>query len=1337
MKLIITILIIVTSIISYSQNILMSNGSSTQCDGIFFDSGGQGSTGTSRYNNNENFIYTICPEPGKLTQVNFVYFDVESNDGLTIYDGDNTSAPVIGTYNNTSLLSGIIRASSSNTTGCLTFEFLSDDVTRTGGWEAQISCYLPCQTVLANANYSQPLISDNIQVCQNTAITFNGTGTYPENNTNYNQSDATSTFNWTIKQPSGTNITLVGPSQNLNFFNEGVYVVELRITDENGCRNSDLEDQIILVSTTPDFSSTIPTKDTICLGEINTITGIAVGVTANQNCSPGIGQDVFLPDGDGQSYETFSEVGCYNDGQTLTNINDIASICIDMEHSYLGDLTIEITCPTGQSIKIHDYDNNPNSGGEYLGEPIDTDANVAPGVGYIYCFSMAGTQTLDGAAASVASGNSIPAGNYLPIENFSGLIGCELNGAWKLTITDNLPSDNGYIFGWDIDFSNFIPTDGVSFTPSIASQSWTPNPTIQSISGNQITVLPTTTGNHCYTYNVSDNFGCNYDTTVCFYVNDVPTVNPITSQIVCDGEDFTDIIFVGTENTSFIWTNTNTDIGIPASGEGDLVGIYGTGTTPLGPNLVSTFTVTPIIEGACTGTPIQFTLTVKSTEKSSFELSSNFYCTSEGIQSPFNLDVTPGGTFGSESGLNVNPLTGSFDLTNLADGEYDLTYYTPGISGFCPTTNSVYFTVANASILTVLLPASQSKCDNTLFDATIFSGSTPGANYSWTNSNTAIGLAANGTGDIPAFMAQGTIDGTTGSISATITVTPIAEACATVGNSQSFIFTVNPKPILEINDDYTICAGDPAILTVINTSVSTSNCNWDNGFVGYTQTVFPILDTKYVVVADDQNGCSNKDSINIFVNSLPIVDAGTYPILCSNSSPITLVGSPNGGIFTGFGVTNGVFDPAFDDQTLTYTYTDPSTNCVASDQVTIVVSPLPTISINPIAPICNGANATLTASGATSYVWDNGLGSGASFTVSPTQNTLYTVIGTDANGCQNNTSIQIIVNPLPSIFAGNDISICLGNSTTITATGGTTYFWDNGLNLGATHEVSPTINTTYLVVGTDLNGCVNTDQINVTIIGPPVVSAGNDTTICAGNPITLTGSGTTNYSWNNGILDNISFIPPTGTTTYGLTGTSADGCTAYDEVVVTVLDQPIPIIGASVTEGTPTLSVVFENLSLNATSFIWDLGNGNPLINVSNFSSQTQSYSNINIYTVTLTASNGLCSNDTSILINVFNFSPAEIIVPNIFTPDGDNKNDFYYIDVKNGQSLSAQIFNRWGNLMYEMEGFFDANNPKTYWDGKVKDNEAKDGVYFIKYTITGIDGGVVNGHENLQLIRK
>lgn len=219
--------------------------------------------------------------------------------------------------------------------------------------------------------------------------------------------------------------------------------------------------------------------------------------------------------------------------------------------------------------------------------------------------------------------------------------------------------------------------------------------------------------------------------------------------------------------------------------------------------------------------------------------------------------------------------------------------------------------------------------------------------------------------------------------------------------------------------------------------------------------------------------------------------------------------------------------------------------------------------------------------------------------------------------CTQSATVDVSISANGAINAGADITICDGNNATISASGGSNFTWDNGLGAGSTHLVSPTTSTTYTVIGTGLNGCQGTDQVDVTVIANPIVNAGADQTVCDGNPITLSGSGANSYSWDNGISDNTPFFPALGTLTYTVTGTDANGCTNTDQVDVSVNANPIVNAGAdqTVCEGS---QVILSGAG--AVSYTWDNG----IIDNAPFPSSIGTIT----YTVTGTDGNGCVGMD-------------------------------------------------------------------------------------------------------------
>jgi gliding motility-associated-like protein len=198
-----------------------------------------------------------------------------------------------------------------------------------------------------------------------------------------------------------------------------------------------------------------------------------------------------------------------------------------------------------------------------------------PGVGYEYCFSMSatwGTMVAENGLGNwvptvgVPANNSMSPGTYTPFESFNNLIGCPLNGTWTIQVTDNAGIDNGFIFNWGINFDPALLPGSYSFLPTFTNQGWNPNADIIATTngGHDITVKPGTGGQKCYTYKVTDNFGCSYDTTVCIYVVDPGNPGADTAFKLCLNQGMINAFdyLGGNPSPGGTWTGT----GVSASG---------------------------------------------------------------------------------------------------------------------------------------------------------------------------------------------------------------------------------------------------------------------------------------------------------------------------------------------------------------------------------------------------------------------------------------------------------------------------------------------------------------------------------------------------------------------------------------------------------------------------------------------------------------------------------------------------------------------------------------------------------------------------------------------------
>jgi hypothetical protein len=457
-----------------------------------------------------------------------------------------------------------------------------------------------------------------------------------------------------------------------------------------------------------------------------------------------------------------------------------------------------------------------------------------------------------------------------------------------------------------------------------------------------------------YTVVITNNNCSSTSNSISVTVNPSPTVNNITSQTVCAGQQTTPITFSGTA-TSYNWSNSNTTIGLGAINSVDISSFTATNSSSL--PIISTITVTPL-SGSCSGTPITFTITVNPrpsfssatvVENSGLLNNDGTICLgasatiSTTAQDPIwntnppqqaqTITVSPtastiytfittnqyGCSFSNFISITVNDLpavptisvTESSGLTPNdgiicsgsgvtlnASGSLSPVWST-GNSGnvilVSPTSTTTYSaTVTNSygctstsnQVITVISPtvnsiANRNLCVNTNSTLINLNGGFPGTDYSWSNSNTAIGLGASGNGSIPSFVG---LNGTPFPITGTITVIPTLDGCT--GSPMSFNIIVNPLPNISISPNtVSITPGNSIQLTV--TGATTYSWSPANGLSCTTcpnPVATPTTTTTYIAEGFiNLTGCSSSASVQVVVE--PVVSCNcTNNILSGNLS---------------------------------------------------------------------------------------------------------------------------------------------------------------------------------------------------------------------------------------------------------------------------------------------------------------------------------------------------------------------------------------------------------------------------------------------------------------------
>src|SRR5690554_1280954 len=465
---------------------------------------------------------------------------------------------------------------------------------------------------------------------------------------------------------------------------------------------------------------------------------------------------------------------------------------------------------------------------------------------------------------------------------------------------------------------------------------------------------------------------------------------------------------------------------------------------------------------------------------------------------------------------------------------------------------------------------------------------------------------------------------TTSEITVSPLVTTIYEVLVTNANgcesTATVTVTVNPLPTVDAGLDVAICIGESATFTAVGSGVGAIDYLWNTGDTTSEITVSPLVTTTYEVLVTDTNGCENTAEVTVTVNPLPLADAGEDVVICVGEST-TLTAS--GGIdylWNTDDTTSEITVSPLVTTTYEVLVTD-ANGCENTATVTVTVNPLPLADAGEDVAICIGESTTLTASGGIDYLWNTGETT-SEITVSPLVTTTYEVLVTDANGCENTATVTVTVNPLPLADAGEDLAICIGESTTLTASGGIDYLWSTG-EITSEITVSPLVTTTYEVLVTDANGCENTATVTVTVNPLPLADAGEDLAICIGESTTLTAKIGIDYLWSTGEITSEITVSPLVTTTYEVLVTDANGCENTATVTVTV--NPLPLADA----GEDVVICIGESTTLTASGgidYLWNTGDTTSEITVSPLVTTT--------YEVLVTDANG-CENTAEVTVTV------------------------------------------------------------------------------------------------------
>ncbi|MCF8255950.1 MAG: PKD domain-containing protein [Flavobacteriales bacterium] len=463
------------------------------------------------------------------------------------------------------------------------------------------------------------------------------------------------------------------------------------------------------------------------------------------------------------------------------------------------------------------------------------------------------------------------------------------------------------------------------------------------------------------------------------------------------------------------------------------------------------------------------------------------------------------------------------------------------------------------------------------------------------------------------------------------------------------------------------CAGDPIVFTDASSPAGQiTNWAWDfdnNGTPDdMTQNpsyTFPATGTYPVRLGVAWPPCLADTTIDVTVLSVPTSPfTTTSPICLNQTSTVTYTGNAPANSnytwdFDGGTVVSGSGQGPYEIDwatpgTKNITLEVALGSCVSSVTTTsVVVNALPVIDAGTDVAVCEGGSTPLSASGATTYSWDPPTGlsatTGASVTATPAATTTYTVTGTSA-GCTGTDDVTVTVNPFPVVTVSpTTATVCAGTATTFTAGGATTYAWSPATGLsattGTTVDAAPLASTTYTVTGTSL-GCSSDATFDITVNPSPTMPMSNDTTVCEGNPVTLTTGGADTYAWSPGTglsaTNTASVVAtPASTTTYTVVGTGL-GCTTTRTVTITV--NPYPSVSISPASFTMCVGENKDFTASGADSYVWS-----PALGISTTTDATVIADPVVSTTYEVVGSSLGC-NDTATLVLTVNPIPVVIL---------------------------------------------------------------------------------------------
>ncbi len=1045
----------------------------------------------------------------------------------------------------------------------------------------------------------------------------------------------------------------------------------------------------------------------------------------------------------------------------------IKSVCIDsLVHPWIDDIDVFLISPSGLFIEL--TTDNGGNGGNGTGDDFYLQT----------CFTPTATQDIKFGNPIAAPPENVPfTGEFQPEGYFADLWDGNnpTNGTWQLQLIDDTPTAIGQLFSWSICFNN---------TYDIAYE-WTPSAGLSCTDCPNPTANPSATTT--YTVVATDSYGCTVEDQIVVEVIDAL----LPTQIVCDDTVLGEITFAWDEvagannyevningngwespNSSqfehnvsglglgefvSIEVRTSSDCGdgpvavlecqslncVPAAANANMLTNTSCPDTNDGSVLISTDAVTM---------PITYLLDGESNNDGVFtNLAAGMYIaevidglncsafvefeigtpeaivSNEIIVSPISCSSSTDGAVSFEVSGGAAPYAFSWENTttdsintNLTSGTYPVTITD---SNNCTHLDTIALMAPNGIIFDSAL--TEIDCNNATTGsiAAIASGGTGTLSYAWNDGTTDSLLTNIGAGD---YM---------------VTISDESNCTETA----SFTLT-NPAPVdFSISSSAASCFNTTDGTATVSPNGDNYTYLWSNDST--SSTITNLIPGDYFVTVSDENACTTSDTVTVMSTPEIVLSPTIIDNACNNSSTGSISIDATGGTGTLEYTwdTGNIGNTIFDLPAGIYVVTvSDSNSCMATDSLTVNQPDVIEISSTIIPVGCNGESSgsidisTAGGSGEYSYNWDN---SATSEDLNNLSVGSYTVLVTDGNNCTAQSTFEVTQSTLIASSFDVESVGCFGESSgsiISSVNGGQlpySYLWSNG---GSEANLFDIAGGQYTLTVTDASNCSSTFDVEVP--QPDGIIEGettqNDISCFNSNDgvITINATGGTSpylYSINGNDFSTSNTFTGLTPSDYLIFIEDANGCIASLPNSV-ILEEPEALtieLGDNLTielGESISLNPIIDNAS-NTVTYLWSSNDVSTLSCLDCMSPEVNTAQSAN-YSLLVTDENGCHSSDN---INIFINREVEVLVPTGFTPNGDNLNDILTVHGKSDkieEILLFQVFDRWGELVYERNNF-EVNDLSVGWDGNFRGKEMPAGV-FVWYIEIQLVGGRSNNFK-------